>query len=65
MTVLTLIPSYLLFVACRKLFSWVGVIMYLPADDADARRRVTDAFLAYRDLCKTHLWDRCVWFRFC
>lgn len=42
-----------------KLFSWVGVIMYLPADDMDARRRVTDAFLAYRDLCKTQLWDRC------
>ncbi len=45
---------------CRKLFSWVGIIMYLPTDDADARRRVTDAFLAYRDLCKTQLWDRCV-----
>lgn len=34
--------------------------MYLPADDVDARRRVTDAFLAYRDLCKTQLWDRCI-----
>lgn len=38
--------------------------MYLPADDVDARRRVTDAFLAYRDLCKTQLWDRCIWCRF-
>eukprot|EP00903_Cladosiphon_okamuranus_P019157 g17620.t1 len=42
----------------NTLFSWVGVIMYLPADDVDARRSVTDAFLAYRDLCKTQLWDR-------
>lgn len=60
-----------LFVACRanlyvlcvirsQLFSWVGVIMYLPLDDTNARERVTDAFLAYRDLCKTQLWDRCV-----
>lgn len=44
-----------------KLFSWVGVIMYLPADDMDARGRVTTAFLAYRDLCKAQLWDRCVY----
>lgn len=35
--------------------------MYLPADDMDARRRVTAAFLAYRDLCKARLWDRCVY----
>ena len=34
--------------------------MYLPADDMDARKRVTDAFLSYRDLCKAKLWDRCV-----
>lgn len=33
--------------------------MYLPADDMDARKRVTDAFLSYRDLCKAKLWDRC------
>lgn len=43
---------------CRQLFSWVGVIMYLPADDVGARKRVTDAFLAYRDLCKVQLWDK-------
>lgn len=42
----------------ETLFSWVGVIMYLPADDMDARKRVTDAFLSYRDLCKAKLWDR-------
>lgn len=33
--------------------------MYLPADDVDARGRVTAAFLAYRDLCKAQLWDGC------
>lgn len=33
--------------------------MYLPADDMDARKRVTDAFLSYRNLCKAELWDRC------
>eukprot|EP00904_Undaria_pinnatifida_P005032 jgi/Undpi1/1659/HiC_scaffold_11.g05049.m1 len=42
----------------ETLFSWVGVIMYLPADDMDARNRVADAFLSYRDLCKASLWDR-------
>lgn len=34
--------------------------MYLPAEDVAARKRVTDAFLAYRDLCKVQLWDRWV-----
>ncbi|CAM9159735.1 unnamed protein product, partial [Ascophyllum nodosum] len=42
----------------ETIFSWVGVIMYLSAEDLKARQRVTDAFLAYRDLCKTRLWDR-------
>lgn len=50
---------------CRQLFSWVGVIMYLPADDVDARGRVTAAFLAYRDLCKAWLWDGCVCYTCC
>ncbi|CAM9823767.1 unnamed protein product, partial [Ectocarpus sp. 8 AP-2014] len=42
----------------ETVFSWVGVIMYLPADDVDARKRVTEAFFAYRDLCKVRLWER-------
>lgn len=33
--------------------------MYLPTEDLEARQQVTDAFLAYRDLCKSKLWNRC------
>merc|ERR1711871_1864234 len=33
------------------LFSWVGVIMYLPLEDRDdLRRRITGAFDGYRDI---------------
>eukprot|EP00611_Tribonema_gayanum_P025442 TRINITY_DN5785_c0_g1_i1.p1 TRINITY_DN5785_c0_g1~~TRINITY_DN5785_c0_g1_i1.p1 ORF type:complete len:585 (+),score=155.44 TRINITY_DN5785_c0_g1_i1:226-1755(+) len=38
--------------------SWVGIIMYLPSDEAQQRSDITGAFFAYRDLCKEKLWDR-------
>lgn len=38
------------------LFSWVGVIMYLP-DEPSARREVAAKFKAYRQLCVERLFD--------
>lgn len=30
------------------LFSWLGIIMYLPPDDAPTRTAITDAFFTYK-----------------
>jgi L-galactono-1,4-lactone dehydrogenase len=43
-----------------EISSWVGIIMYLPTDEEQQRDAITQAFFQYRDLCKTELWDRCV-----
>ncbi|GMH20189.1 hypothetical protein Nepgr_022030 [Nepenthes gracilis] len=40
------------------IFSWVGIIMYLPTMDARQRKEITDEFFHYRFLAQTHLWDR-------
>ena len=36
--------------------SWVGIIMYLPTEDPNTRKRITDAFGGYRRLCETEAW---------
>jgi len=40
------------------LFSWLGIIMYLPEDDAQQREAITDAFLQYKAACREQLWGR-------
>ncbi|GAB4843915.1 hypothetical protein Ancab_013879 [Ancistrocladus abbreviatus] len=40
------------------IFSWVGIIMYLPTMDARQRKQITDEFFHYRFLTQTHLWDQ-------
>ncbi|KAH0460937.1 hypothetical protein IEQ34_008512 [Dendrobium chrysotoxum] len=39
------------------IFSWVGIIMYLPTMDARQRKEITEEFFLYRDLAQTRLWD--------
>ena len=39
------------------LFSWVGIIMYLPSDEPAVRAKITDAFFAYRHACEDALWQ--------
>ena len=38
------------------LFSWVGIIMYLPSDDERVRKRIGDAFWRYKGRCESDLW---------
>ncbi|KAL4204349.1 hypothetical protein AMTRI_Chr01g131680 [Amborella trichopoda] len=38
-------------------FSWVGIIMYLPTAEARQRKDITDAFFKYRYLTQHELWD--------
>ena len=40
------------------LFSWVGIIMYLPTDDPVQRQAITDAFSHYKRRCEDLLWPR-------
>ncbi|KAK8951461.1 hypothetical protein KSP39_PZI004169 [Platanthera zijinensis] len=40
------------------IFSWVGIIMYLPTMDARQRKEITEEFFLYRDLTRIHLWDK-------
>ncbi|KAF7147633.1 hypothetical protein RHSIM_Rhsim03G0034500 [Rhododendron simsii] len=40
------------------IFSWVGIIMYLPTADARQRKEITEKFFHYRHLAQTQLWDR-------
>ncbi|XP_074276778.1 L-galactono-1,4-lactone dehydrogenase, mitochondrial [Silene latifolia] len=39
------------------IFSWVGIIMYLPTTDPRQRKQITDEFFHYRYLTQTKLWD--------
>ncbi|XP_047941581.1 L-galactono-1,4-lactone dehydrogenase, mitochondrial [Salvia hispanica] len=39
------------------IFSWVGIIMYLPTTDARERKQITDEFFHYRRLTQAKLWD--------
>lgn len=38
------------------LFSWVGIIMYLPTEDPQVRSSIVKQFYGYRDLCSSQLW---------
>ncbi|KAJ9181024.1 hypothetical protein P3X46_009200 [Hevea brasiliensis] len=40
------------------IFSWVGIIMYLPTMDARQRKEITEEFFHYRHLSQTLLWDK-------
>ncbi|KAK3119712.1 hypothetical protein QOZ80_9AG0674150 [Eleusine coracana subsp. coracana] len=39
------------------IFSWVGIIMYLPTSDARQRKEITEEFFSYRSVTQTSLWD--------
>ncbi len=38
--------------------SWVGIIMYLPSEDPNVRRAITENFLAYKKLCAEKIWGK-------
>ncbi|KAL9373628.1 hypothetical protein Peur_033248 [Populus x canadensis] len=40
------------------IFSWVGIIMYLPTMDARQRKEITEEFFHYRHLTQVELWDK-------
>ncbi|KAL4587444.1 hypothetical protein LXL04_000315 [Taraxacum kok-saghyz] len=40
------------------IFSWVGIIMYLPTSDARQRKQITEKFFHYRNLTQTRLWNQ-------
>ncbi|CAN6444117.1 unnamed protein product [Victoria cruziana] len=40
------------------IFSWVGIIMYLPTMDARQRKDITDEFFKYRGSTQIELWDK-------
>ncbi|XVE61040.1 hypothetical protein DITRI_Ditri06bG0008500 [Diplodiscus trichospermus] len=40
------------------IFSWVGIIMYLPTMDARQRKEITDEFFHYRHLTQALFWDK-------
>ncbi|CAG7869832.1 unnamed protein product [Brassica rapa] len=40
------------------IFSWVGIIMYLPTADPRQRKDITDEFFHYRHLTQAKLWDQ-------
>uniref|UniRef100_A0A0E0F9F1 FAD-binding PCMH-type domain-containing protein n=1 Tax=Oryza meridionalis TaxID=40149 RepID=A0A0E0F9F1_9ORYZ len=39
------------------IFSWVGIIMYLPTSDARQRKEIMEEFFNYRSKTQTNLWD--------
>ncbi|KAJ7976684.1 L-galactono-1,4-lactone dehydrogenase [Quillaja saponaria] len=44
--------------SAEDIFSWVGIIMYLPTMDARQRKEITEEFFHYRHLTQARLWDR-------
>lgn len=40
------------------IFSWVGIIMYLPTTDSRQRKQITEEFFHYRHLTQERLWDQ-------
>ncbi|GFY96155.1 L-galactono-1,4-lactone dehydrogenase [Actinidia rufa] len=42
----------------EDIFSWVGIIMYLPTMDPRQRKEITEKFFHYRRLTQTQLWDQ-------
>ncbi|CAA0837425.1 L-galactono-1-4-lactone dehydrogenase-mitochondrial [Striga hermonthica] len=49
-------PAYSL--SGDDIFSWVGIIMYLPTTDARQRKTITEEFFHYRRLTQEKLWDQ-------
>lgn len=41
----------------NDIFSWVGIIMYLPTMDQRQRKDITEEFFSYRQLTQSRLWD--------
>ncbi|CAO2831640.1 unnamed protein product [Amaranthus hypochondriacus] len=41
----------------NDIFSWVGIIMYLPTMEPRQRKLITDEFFHYRFMTQTRLWD--------
>eukprot|EP00850_Spirogloea_muscicola_P004349 SM000018S03714 [mRNA] locus=s18:972699:975136:- [translate_table: standard] len=41
-----------------KLYSWVGIIMYLPSEDDSERQAITRKFFDYRRSVALQLWDK-------
>ncbi|CAI6008176.1 unnamed protein product [Closterium sp. NIES-65] len=44
--------------ALDDVYSWVGIIMYLPSNDPDQRAAITKHFLDYKFLTARRLWDK-------
>ncbi|KAJ7972155.1 L-galactono-1,4-lactone dehydrogenase [Quillaja saponaria] len=44
--------------SAEDIFSWVGIIMYLPTIYARQRKEITEEFFHYRRLTQAKLWDR-------
>ncbi len=44
--------------AADGLFSWVGIIMYMPTDDAEQRAAITERFRQYNHMCRASLWPK-------
>ena len=42
----------------NDLFSWVGIIMYLPTDEKEQRAAITERFWEYNKLCRDKLWAK-------
>jgi L-galactono-1,4-lactone dehydrogenase len=42
----------------EQVFSWVGIIMYLPTDDENQNEKIKEAFYHYKSLCRTNLWEK-------
>jgi len=40
------------------LYSWVGIIMYLPSEEPSVRDAITDKFWQYNDMCRRALWTK-------
>ncbi|KAH9329555.1 hypothetical protein KI387_001663 [Taxus chinensis] len=40
------------------LYSWVGIIMYMPTPDSDQRKTITNEFFKYRLATQKQLWDK-------
>ena len=40
----------------NSLFSWVGIIMYVPIEEK--RKEITESFENYKNICKNTLWDK-------
>eukprot|EP01125_Pyxidicula_operculata_P018931 TRINITY_DN6805_c0_g1_i1.p1 TRINITY_DN6805_c0_g1~~TRINITY_DN6805_c0_g1_i1.p1 ORF type:complete len:540 (+),score=92.90 TRINITY_DN6805_c0_g1_i1:15-1634(+) len=42
----------------ESVFSWVGIIMYLPLDNPHLRDDITKRFYEYTNMCRVNLWEK-------